>query len=150
MATNPAYKEHTYPIRVFYEDTDAAGVVYHAGYLRFAERGRTEMLRDMGFEHARLLETEGVAFAVTSLKIDYLRPARLDDLLAVRSRFEKASGASFSMLQEVQRGAEVLARLALDIACIGRNGRATRLPEGFRRLLKDFDMNAKGKEYGDT
>lgn len=151
MATNTGYKEHAYAVRVFYEDTDAAGVVYHAGYLRFAERGRTEMLRGLGFEHAKLLETQGIAFAVTRLEIDYLRPAKLDDLLTVRSRFEGIGGAVFSMRQEVLRGDEVLARLALDIACVGRNGRATRLPEGLRRVF-DAEMNkqGKGKEHGDT
>ena len=135
MATNSRYKEHRLDVRVYYENTDAAGVVYHAGYLLFAERGRTEMLRDCGFEHARLLNGEGISFAVTRLEIDYRRAARLDDLLTVTTKMTRMQGASFSMEQAICRQGEALAELKLKIACIGRNGRAIRIPEALRKLF---------------
>lgn len=135
MAINPRYKEHCLDVRVYYENTDAAGVVYHAGYLLFAERGRTEMLRDCGFEHARLLNGEGISFAVTRLEIDYRRAARLDDLLTVKTKMVRMQGASFSMEQTIWRQDEVVATLLLKIACIGKGGRAIRMPEGLRKLF---------------
>ncbi len=135
MATKSGHKGHSLDLRVYYEDTDAAGVVYHANYLMFAERARTEMLRELGFEHAELLKTEGLAFAVARLEIDYRRAAKLDDALTVRSEIVEMQGASFDMRQEIFRKDEVLAELKLKIACIGKQGRAVRLPEGLRRVL---------------
>lgn len=135
MATNSRYKDHCHEVRVYYEDTDAAGVVYHAGYLMFAERARTEMLRDCGFEHARLFNEEGISFAVTRLEIDYRKAARLDDLLSVRTKMTDMGGASFSMGQTILRRDETVAELTLKIACIGKNGRAIRIPENLRKLF---------------
>ena len=135
MATNSSYKDHCHEVRVYYEDTDAAGVVYHAGYLMFAERARTEMLRECGFEHARLLNDEGISFAVARLEIDYRKPAKLDDLLVVRTKMAQMQGASFSMEQIILRREDVVAELKIRIACIGKGGRAIRIPQGLRKLF---------------
>ncbi|HYD17408.1 MAG TPA: YbgC/FadM family acyl-CoA thioesterase [Patescibacteria group bacterium] len=85
---------HTLPIRVYYEDTDAAGIVYHANYLRFAERGRTEMLRTAGFEHAKILAETDVAFTVISMNINFKIPAKLDETLIVETRMVAIGGAT--------------------------------------------------------
>jgi acyl-CoA thioester hydrolase len=126
---------HIYPVRVFFEDTDAGGVVYHASYLRFAERARTEMMRLIGIEHTRLIEREGVVFTVRRVEIDYLRPARLDDLLEVRTRLLEVHGASILAEQTVRRGAEEIARAVLRLALIGRGGRPARIPPVLRQAL---------------
>src|SRR4051812_48817224 len=94
---------HELPIRVYYEDTDAGGVVYHARYLAFAERGRTEMLRAAGYEHAPLLKEGGIAFAVVAININYKGPAKLDDLLTVKTQLAKVGGASMEMQQDIYR-----------------------------------------------
>jgi acyl-CoA thioester hydrolase len=129
MADAGAAVEHRFPVRVFYEDTDAAGIVYYANYLKFAERGRTEMLRAAGIGQRALRETAGVAFAVRRCLVDYLRPARLDDLLEVRTRILSTHGAAIEAEQVVARAAEELVRLQVTLVCIDSRGRATRLPE---------------------
>ena len=117
------------PVRVYYEDTDAAGIVYYANYLKFAERGRTEMLRLAGIhEQSEVRRRHGVAFAVRDCKVDYRQPARLDDLLEVRSRLTGLRGASADMPQEISRDGALLARLDVRIACIGPDGRPGALP----------------------
>ncbi|MGE4218893.1 MAG: tol-pal system-associated acyl-CoA thioesterase [Alphaproteobacteria bacterium] len=129
---------HVWPVRVYYEDTDAAGIVYYANYLRFAERARTEMLRDLGGEHRALLDAHGMVFAVRSCKADYLVPARLDDALEVRSRLLEVGGASMTAEQVVHREAEVLVRMEVRLACMGRDGRAVRMPAPVRSALRAF------------
>ncbi|MDR3516268.1 MAG: tol-pal system-associated acyl-CoA thioesterase [Azospirillaceae bacterium] len=129
-----------FPVRVYYEDTDAGGIVYHAAYLRFAERARTEVLRLTGVTHVALWRDSGVAFAVRRCEIDYLIPARLDDLLAVHTRIANISGATLEMHQSIHRtgsgGAEaVLTRLSTKLACIDKAGRAVRLPSAVRIAL---------------
>ena len=128
---------HTLPIRVYYEDTDAAGIVYHASYLRFAERGRTEMLRDAGFAHAEILKNQGVAFTVISMQINFRSPAKLDELLGVKTVMKAVKGASMDMEQQIYRGETLLVDMALKIACIDKNGKAARLPEAVRELFKN-------------
>lgn len=128
---------HVLPVRVYYEDTDAAGIVYHANYLRFAERGRTEMLRAAGFEHAKILAETGVAFTVISMQINFKSPAKLDELLSVQTRMLSVSGASMEMAQSIARGDDVLADMIVKIACIDKRGKAARLPEAVRELFKD-------------
>ena len=127
---------HILPIRVYYEDTDAAGIVYHANYLRFAERGRTEMLRDAGFEHAQILHETGVAFTVISMSVNFKIPAKLDELLTVQTRMVSVGGASMEMAQAICRGDDVLADMTVNIACIDKRGKAARLPEAVRELFK--------------
>ena len=136
---------HVFPLRVYYEDTDAGGIVYYANYLRFAERARTEMLRALGCEPAALGAREGIAFAVRRCEIDYLRPARLDDALEVHTGNLRLGGASLWADQVVRRGGDELVRLRLRLACIGREGRPARLPETVRAALRPLaEAEAEG------
>lgn len=120
--------EHVFPLRVYYEDTDAAGIVYYANYLKFAERARTEMLRARGFDHRALDDKDGIAFAVRSCNADYLLPARLDDALQVHTRVTHVGGASLEADQDITREDQVLTRLKVRLACINRAGRPARIP----------------------
>ncbi|MEX2650192.1 MAG: YbgC/FadM family acyl-CoA thioesterase [Alphaproteobacteria bacterium] len=124
---------HRFPVRVYYEDTDAAGLVYYANYLKFAERARTEMLRLLGFRHGSL--GADAAFAVRRCVVDYRRPARLDDELAVTTRLVALGGASARLEQIVRRGADELVRLDVDLALIAPSGRPMRMPTGLRSAL---------------
>ena len=114
-------------IRVYYEDTDFSGRVYHASYLRFMERGRTEWLRALGFEHGALSGEQGVVFAVRRLQIEYLAPAVIDDLLHVETRLVEIRGAVIAFEQLVLRNGEALAQARVDVVSI-KNGRAARVP----------------------
>lgn len=134
-AIDDAAREHVFPVRVYYEDTDAAGIVYYVNYLKFAERARTEMLRLMGRQQQAMMETEGVAFAVKSAKIEYFRPARLDDSLAVRTGLVEVAGASLKVRQRVFRGDELLADMLIRLAVMDRSGRPVRLPADIRAAL---------------
>lgn len=136
MADGPA--THICPIRVYYEDTDAEGIVYYANYLKFAERGRTEMLREAGIEHRDLLAKHGIAFAVRSLSADYVKPALLDDALSVHSRLIDVRGASMSAEQIVRREDEDLVRFNVRLACINRRGRPARMPPTLRSVLSAY------------
>jgi acyl-CoA thioester hydrolase len=130
--------EHVLPVRVYYEDTDAAGIVYYASYLRFAERGRTEMLRLAGVQQSEVSRRHGVAFAVRDCKADYRQPARLDDLIEVRSRLTGLRGASADARQVISRDGTALVQLDVRIACIGRDGRPVRFPAGLHAALEIF------------
>ena len=121
----------TLPVRVYYEDTDAGGIVYHAAYLRFAERGRTEFIRALGMDQQRLRREQGVGFVVTSLTIDYVRPAYLDDALLVRTDVVRLRPASAEFRQTVERDGEAIAVLDVRVACVGADGRPARLPRAF-------------------
>lgn len=122
-------------VRVYYEDTDFSGRVYHASYLRFLERGRTEWLRRRGFAHRELAETSSVAFAVRSLHIEYLAPALMDDLLTVETSVAKARGASIEFQQRVLRDDKELVTAVALVAAI-HDGRPARIPAELRRLLR--------------
>jgi acyl-CoA thioester hydrolase len=126
---------HVFSLRVYYEDTDAGGMVYYANYLRFAERARTEMLRQAGIGQQAMLEGEGLGFIVRRCTIEYLKPARLDDLLDVHTTLVEARGARLAVAQRISRADEDLARFALEIACVDRAGRPRRLPKA---LLSAF------------
>ena len=128
-------REHVFPVRVYYEDTDAAGIVYYVNYLKFAERARTEMLRLMGREQQQMMEKDGVAFAVKSARVEYFRPARLDDALAVRTGLVEVAGASLKVRQRIFRGAELLVDLLIRLAVMDRSGRPVRLPADIRAAL---------------
>ena len=121
--------EHRYPVRVYYEDTDAAGIVYYANYLKFAERARTEMLRAIGVGQQALREKQGVAFAVRRCNVDYMAPAKLDDVLEVRTRITGLRGAAIEAEQIVARDNDQLVRLNVMLVCIGPGGNATRIPK---------------------
>jgi acyl-CoA thioester hydrolase len=132
---DPAAGEHVFPVRVYYEDTDAAGIVYYANYLKFAERARTEMLRLLGREQQQMMETDGVAFAVKSARVEYFRPARLDDALEVRTGLIEVAGASLRVRQRIFRGEELLVDTQTRLAVMDRAGRPIRLPADIRAAL---------------
>jgi acyl-CoA thioester hydrolase len=126
---------HALAVRVYYEDTDFSGFVYHASYLRFMERGRTELLRGLAGDQSDLhREADGLVFVVRRLSLDYLKPARMDDALTVLTTTRELRGASMHLAQEVRRGDETLVRADVVVACV-REGRAVRLPEPLRRAL---------------
>ena len=121
--------EFLWSVRVYYEDTDNGGVVYYANYLKFMERARTEWLRSLGYEQDRLAEEQGILFAVTSVRLDYLLPARFNDLLEVSARVTGPGKASITFEQEVRRGDRVLCRGTIRIACIdSKTLRPVRIP----------------------
>lgn len=122
-------KIFTHTVRVYYEDTDFSGVVYHAAYLKFFERGRTEALRESGVHHAELLKREEpLAFAVRKMITEWIVPARIDDLLTVRTAFTAAKGARMALTQEIWREETLLARAEVEAACMSLAGRPRRLP----------------------
>ncbi len=122
-------REHVLPVRVYYEDTDFTGVVYHASYLRFFERGRTEFLRAAGVEHAALLALpEPCAFAVTRITVAFRKAARVDDALEVRTIYRAGKGVRIEALQRVLRGGELIAEAEVEVVCIRLDGRARRPP----------------------
>ena len=122
-------------VRVYYEDTDFSGRVYHASYLRFLERGRTEWLRGHGFAHRDLAETSGVVFAVRSLQIEFLAPAMMDDLLEVETSVTAVRGTSIDFKQRVLRSNKELVTAEVLVASI-RDGRPARIPADLRRRLQ--------------
>ncbi len=126
---------HLFPVRVYYEDTDAAGIVYYVNYLKFAERARTEMLRLAGRGQQKMLEEQGVAFAVRSCRIEYFSPARLDDALTVETSLVEVGGASLRLRQRILRGPNLLADMAIRLAVMNRAGRPVRLPNDLRARL---------------
>ncbi len=130
--------EHILPVRIYYEDTDAGGIVYHSNYLRYAERARTEMLRLVGINQTEVLREHGVAFAVRDCQLDYRAPARLDELLEVRSRITDLGGATIRADQRITRTGQDLVRIAVRVACIGRDGRPARFPPPLRHALESY------------
>jgi acyl-CoA thioester hydrolase len=126
---------HLLPVRVYYEDTDFSGVVYHANYLRFLERGRTEFLRAAGVDQSTLhAGGEGLAFAVRRMTIDYLKPARMDDVILVETHSAEVRGASLVLAQRILRGGEVLVTADVRVAAI-LGGRPARIPDELRSVL---------------
>jgi acyl-CoA thioester hydrolase len=126
---------HRLSLRVYYEDTDAAGIVYYANYLKFAERGRTEMLRTLGFSHTGARAETGLVSAVRRCAVEYHTPARLDDLLTVETRLVRIAGATLALRQCVCRGDELLAALDVLVACVSPEGRPRRVPASLRDAL---------------
>src|SRR4051812_39623817 len=131
---------HTMPVRVFYEDTDFSGVVYHASYLRFMERGRTNYLRLIGADHRALFEqtkkeAPGFAFVVRTMTIDWHKPARMDDVLEVRTAPERVKGASVTLLQQCWRGEELLCEAHVRVAFVS-GARARPIPEALRLAME--------------
>jgi len=131
---------HHMQVRVYYEDTDFSGIVYHANYLRFMERGRTNHLRLMGAEQHTLFaetetETPGFAFVVRSMELDFLKPARMDDVLDIVTWPVAVKGASIILAQEIRRGADTLVKAAVRVAFIS-GGKAQPIPKSIRTLMK--------------
>ena len=131
--------EHLLPVRVYNEDTDFTGVVYHANYLRFFERGRTEFLRAAGVEHAELLALpEPCAFAVTHISIAYRRAARVDDALEVRTLNRKGRGVRMEAVQRILRDCELIAEALVEVVCIRLDGRPRRPPPELSARIARF------------
>ena len=122
-------------LRVYYEDTDLAGIVYYANYLRFLERGRTEALIALGIDQRQLRADEGVVFAVRHVEIDYLAPAFLQDELTVVTATRMIGGSRVVLAQDVLRGPDTLVRAMVTVVCIGADGRPRRVPEPVRTAL---------------
>ena len=142
---------HIQPVRVYYEDTDFSGIVYHASYLRFMERGRTNYLRLIGADHRALFEaTEqeapGFSFVVRSMTIDFRKPARMDDVLQIVTEPAEVKGASVMLAQRVMRGEELLVDAKVQVAFVS-GGRARPIPKPLRIAMKaDFDAAALALE----
>lgn len=136
---------HRFALRVYYEDTDAAGIVYYANYLKFAERARTEMLRLVGFEQEALRRATGRVFAVRQCNADYLAPARLDDELVIETRLTGLGGASLEIEQRIRRGDRPLVVLALRLACLDAAGKPSRLPPPLRAALTRFHRHSASR-----
>ena len=126
---------HRFTVRVYYEDTDAAGIVYYANYLKFAERARSEWLREIGGDEARALKAGGLLFVVRRCEIDFRQPARLDDLLEVATRVTGFAGATLDLDQTVRRGDAELVAMKVMLACLNSAGRPARLPAALRAAL---------------
>ena len=139
----PTGNPHRFVLRVYYEDTDAGGIVYYANYLRYAERARTEMLRDLGVESSRLMRDDNVALAVRWCAVDYLRPAVLDDYLVVETSLQRVGGATLEAIQTVQRQDVDLVRIDLKLGCMSLHGGAARLPVVVREKLGGL-INSNG------
>ena len=127
---------HILPVRVYYEDTDFSGFVYHANYLRFCERGRSDMLRLMGIYHHELAAQRNMVFAVRRMEIDFLKPARIDDVLAVHTRLDSVGGARFVLAQDVRRGDEVLFTALVTAVLVTPQGRPQRIPADIRERFR--------------
>ena len=127
---------HNIDIRVYYEDTDAGGIVFYANYLRFAERGRTEYLRDLGYENKSLMDKQGVIFVVRQIEADYLTPAYLDDMLRMETSVIELKNASFKMKQSLFRHNELIFSVDVILVCVDRAGKPVRLPDELRTAME--------------
>lgn len=132
-------RAHFLPVRVYYEDTDFSGIVYHANYLRYFERGRSDFLRLAGIHHAEFAAAaEPMAFAVNTMTIAFLKAARIDDALVVESRFETWKGPRLFAAQILRRGAEIIVRAEVQVCCISLTGRPRKPPPVLLERLKPF------------
>jgi acyl-CoA thioester hydrolase len=125
---------HSFPIRIYYEDTDFSGYVYHAAYLKFFERGRTEFLRDLGIHHFELIE-QGIAFAVRKMEIDFVGAARIDDLLTVETEVVEATPVRLVLQQTLLRDQTILTMARVLVVAIKTTGGPVRLPAALRARL---------------
>ena len=126
---------HAFGLRVYYEDTDLAGIVYYANYLKFIERARTEWVRGLGVDQRRLRSEVGIVFAVRRIEADYLRPARFDDELVVATAVQSLTGVRIVLQQDITRGGERLFAAQVVLVCLTDSGQPARLPVDLRRLL---------------
>ncbi len=130
---------HSLSVRIYYEDTDAGGVVYHANYLKFAERGRTEFLRGMGHENSKLSAKFGVLFVVRHISVDYLKTAHLDDLCALKTSISELKNTSFVMHQYLERDGEIICDMNVVIVCVDTKSlKPVRLPEHIKTEFEQF------------
>ncbi|MDD4906369.1 tol-pal system-associated acyl-CoA thioesterase [Methylobacter tundripaludum] len=135
-------KSFMWPVRVYYEDTDAGGVVFYANYLKFFERARTEMLRAMGYEQDELIANEGIIFVVRSVQVDYLSPARFNEQLQVSAKVSLAKKASLTFEQVITRSDDVLCKGSVRIACLdAQTMRPKAIPETLFRAILEHTRN---------
>jgi len=134
---------HEITARVYYDDTDAGGVVYHGNYLKFAERGRTELLRAAGFDHNSLREDPGLLFIVRHMDIDYLAPARLDDILTVKTSVKELKNASFLMNQSIFCHDVLVCSLVVTLVCVTTEIKPIRMPDILRNKMTPFLEDGK-------
>lgn len=137
---------HRFALRVYYEDTDLSGVVYHANYLKFCERARSDFLRVLGLDQRAAHEAGVGTYAVTEAHLKFLAPARLDDSLEVQTRVADLRVASVRLVQRVTRGDDLLAELAIRVGFIGPDGRPRRQPEAWRKILCAMQMPESRKK----
>src|SRR5260370_10730130 len=129
-------RQHQLPVRTYYEDPDFTGVVYHANYLRYFERGRSDFFRVVGVSHSALLERpDPAAFTIVRMTIDFKRAARIDDALLVRTTYDRAKGPRLFISQRITRGEELIATAQVEAACIDLKGRARKPPPGLAEAL---------------
>lgn len=129
------HKSYITNFRVYYEDTDSGGVVYYANYLKFAERARTEMLREKGVNQSTLATDAGVFFVVRRASIELLSPARLDDMLEINTHIKKLFGASISMVQKIECDGKKIAEIDVLVVCVNKKFKTARIPDNIRKLL---------------
>ncbi|MFC3101976.1 tol-pal system-associated acyl-CoA thioesterase [Altererythrobacter lauratis] len=133
---------HLFPVRVYYEDTDLSGIVYHANYLKYAERARSDLLRLLGVDQRAAQEAGEGTYAVAEAQIHFRAPARLDDSLTVQTRVAELGAASVRLDQRVVRGKDVLADLTIRVGFVGPNGRPRRQPDAWRAAFASFMGNS--------
>lgn len=126
---------HRFNLRVYYEDTDLAGIVYHANYFKFTERARSEWVRELGIDQARLKQDSGLVFAVRRMEAEYLAPARFDDTLTVATDPQAVTGARAVLRQDIWRGEARLFTSTVTLAMLAGSGAPARIPEGIRRAM---------------
>ncbi len=127
---------HQFELRVYYEDTDLAGIVYYANYLKFIERARTEFIRELGIDQIALKQVEGIVFAVRRVEADYLTPAKFDDQLTVQTSPDAVTGARIVLRQDIQRGGVILFSAIVTLVALGETGQPARMPANIRLLLQ--------------
>jgi acyl-CoA thioester hydrolase len=135
---------HRFPVRVYFEDTDLSGVVYHAGYLRFMERARSDMLRLAGIDQRAVFEAGEGAYAVADLSIRYVSPARLDDALVVETRVTRVRAAACEIEQFIRRSGELITRALVTAALVGPDGRPKRQPQNWRETFERLSAASDG------
>ena len=129
-------EEFKYKVKVFYEDTDAGGVVYYANYLKFFERARTEVITEIGWSNKKLLDKFGVLIIVKSCNIDYKKPAKLEDQLEIKSIISSISNTSFKMTQKAFKDDELMTSSEIHLVVVDKNGKPTRIPDELRQKIK--------------
>ena len=138
MSEQRRHIPHTLSVRVYYEDTDAGGIAYHASHVRFLERGRTEYLRSIGLDQSVLMSADhgkALLFVVRRMELDYLKPAKLDEILTVTTLLREIGGAKLVLEQAILRGSETLLTAVVTAASIGSNGKPMRIPPAVRQLF---------------
>ncbi len=132
-------KTHSFSVRIYYEDTDAGGIVYFANYLKFAERARTEFLRDFGFSHSKLMKEQGVMFVVRSCLLNCLASAYLDDVLEIKTHLKKTGHVKLELFQTIKREDQSIATLEVVLACVNLKGKPVKIDRTLRHLLIDLE-----------